>query len=227
MNGPNIDQIIDLLSKAYGEKKWKRSQDPISELIRTVLSQNTSDTNSYRAFDSLMSSFNGWEDIAASPPPLIADAIRMGGLANVKAVYIKNVLTGIVNRHGNFDLEFLGRLPVAEARAWLMRLPGVGMKTASCVLLFALGMPALPVDTHVFRVAKRLGLVPHNITVDQAHIQLEDLVRPDDMFRFHVLLIEHGRKTCKAQRPYCNQCALGKLCPGYEDLVKFRETAPR
>ncbi|MCJ7516263.1 MAG: endonuclease III, partial [Dehalococcoidia bacterium] len=175
--------------------------------------QNTSDRNSERAFGNLMASFTGWEEIADASIGQICEVIKAGGLGTVKAKYIKQALQEIQRRQGGFELDFLHKLPVEEARDWLRQLPGVGLKTASVVLLFAMGMPALPVDTHVFRVAKRLGLIDSKVSVDKAHGLLEGLVPPKDIYRFHVLLIEHGRKTCKAQRPRCNECVLRGLCP--------------
>jgi endonuclease-3 len=184
-----------------------------------ILSQNTSDRNSGRAFESLLTSFDGWDDIADAGVDEIADSIKAGGLGEVKAGYIKRVLEEIRRKQGDFELGFLRQMSVDEARDWLMQLPGVGMKTASCVLLFALGMSALPVDTHIFRVARRLGLVGPKVSVEKAHKLLEEFVPPDDVYQFHVLLIEHGRQVCKAQRPGCGQCMLRGLCAGCEKLI--------
>ncbi len=209
----SIERIIGLLSAEHGKRRWQRRQSPIAVLVQTILSQNTSDRNSGRAFDQLLASFNGWEGIARASVGEVADSIRAGGLGEVKARYIKQVLEEIWRRRDGFDLDFLRELSLNEARDWLRQLPGVGMKTASCVLLFALGMPALPVDTHIFRVAKRLGLIDSRVSVEQAHKLLEGLVPPEDVYQFHVLLIEHGRKVCKAQRPRCSECVLRGLCP--------------
>ena len=214
MRNGSIEQIITLLVAEYGDRKWRLDRSPISVLIKTILSQNTSDRNSDRAFESLLASFGGWDEVADASIDDIADAIRIGGLGEVKARYIKRVLEVIRQRRGGFNLEFLKELPLEVARDWLIELPGVGMKTASCVLLFSLGMPAFPVDTHVFRVAKRLGLLESKSSVEKAHNRLESMVPLQDIYRFHVLLIDHGRKVCKAQRPRCNECVLCKLCPG-------------
>jgi endonuclease-3 len=215
----DIEQILKLLRSEYGEKRWKARKSPVAVLVQTILSQNTSDRNSERAFKQLMASFAGWEEIANASVGQICKVIKAGGLGTVKARYIKKALQEIRRRQGRFDLDFLCKLPADEARDWLRELPGVGMKTASVVLLFALGMPALPVDTHVFRVAKRLGLIDSKVSVEKAHGLLEGLVPPKDIYQFHVLLIEHGRKTCKAQRPRCRECVLGSLCPSYEKFV--------
>ena len=216
MENVSVKQILKLLSKEYGEKRWRRRQSPIEVLVQTILSQNTSDRNSGRAFEQLLASFGSWEDMANASVGGISHSIKAGGLGEVKARYIKQALEEIRRRRGGFGIGFLGKLPVDEARDWLRQLPGVGMKTASCVLLFSLGMPALPVDTHVSRVAKRLGLIDSKVSVEKAHRLLEGLVPPQDVYQFHVLLIEHGRKICKAQRPHCNECVLCGVCPSYE-----------
>ena len=213
MVGVGIEQILRQLSDKYGKREWQPGQGPISVLVQTILSQNTSDRNSGRAFESLLISFCDWDDIADAGVGQIADSIRAGGLGEVKAGYIKRVLEDIRRKQGGFELEFLKRMSVDEARDWLKQLPGVGMKTASCVLLFALGMPALPVDTHIFRVARRLELIDSKVSVEQAHKLLEGLVPPDGVYQFHVLMIEHGRQVCKARQPRCGQCVLMGLCP--------------
>lgn len=216
MDERSIERILGLLVEQYGSREWRPEQSSLSVLVQTILSQNTSDTNSRRAFESLLASFDSWEEMADASVSQIADSIKTGGLGEIKARYIKQVLEEIRRRRDGFGLDFLRELRLNEARDWLRQLPGVGMKTASCVLIFSLGMPALPVDTHVFRVAKRLGLVDSKVSVEQAHKVLESLVPPGDVYQFHVLLIEHGRKICKARQPLCNQCALRGLCPSYE-----------
>ncbi|MDY6892260.1 MAG: endonuclease III, partial [Chloroflexota bacterium] len=153
----SIDKIIEVLAKEYGTVDWSQHSDPLSELIMTILSQNTSDHNSRRAFAQLLARFGDWQKVAEASVEDIAQAIKLGGLAQVKAPRIKDILQQIVTQRGSLDLMFLQELPLTEAKAWLQSLPGVGPKTASCVLLFSLGKPVLPVDTHVQRVAKRLG----------------------------------------------------------------------
>lgn len=213
MKQSDIKQVLDILSSTYGDRHWTQSLDPIGELVQTILSQNTSDNNSRRAFENLINTFGSWEKIAAADISQIAEAIRAGGLADIKARYIKHALEKLKNEAPDFNLNFLKKKGVKYAREWLMRLPGVGMKTASCVLLFSLGMPAFPVDTHVYRVSRRLGILDPRISVDAAHKKLESLIAPQDIYRCHVLLIEHGRKICKAQRPLCNKCTLRNICP--------------
>ena len=212
-----MEQILNLLIKEYGNRKWQPHQSPLEVLVQTILSQNTSDSNSHRAFASLLSSFSSWEEVANASISEISDSIKAGGLGTVKANYINQALKEIRKKQDNLDLDFLRHLALDEAREWLMQLPGVGIKTASCVLIFALGMPALPVDTHVLRVTKRLGLIDSKASAEQAHKLLESIVPTDSVYQFHVLVIEHGRKICRAQRPRCNQCVLQRLCPSYED----------
>ena len=211
-------QVLRLLRKEYGPRRWQPGQDPVSSLIATVLSQNTSDINSHRAFAALVSRFGSWEAVAAADVNQLARTIRAGGLAEIKARRIKLILREIEEERGCLDLGFLKELRLAEAKAWLRGLPGVGPKTAGCVLLFSLGRPAMPVDTHVFRVARRLGLIDAKASVEKAHEILESLVPPENMYEFHMLMVQHGRRTCKAQRPRCTVCALRRLCPSAQAL---------
>ena len=220
MSKAKIGQIIDLLINAYGDRKWHKRLEPAGEMVLTILSQNTSDTNSHRAYTSLVETFDTWDRILKADTEEIASAIRSGGLADVKAKYIKNALQALKKETTDFNLSFLMDMTVEDARKWLIKLPGVGMKTASCVLLFSLGMPAFPVDTHVYRVAGRLGLIGKKVSVDAAHLEMERITPVEDTYRCHVLLIEHGRKTCKAQRPLCPSCVLSKICPSYKMFVK-------
>jgi len=211
----NIDYILKLLTESYGDRIWQKRLEPMGELVLTILSQNTSDTNSLRAFKSLTEAFGSWEKVAQAETSQIAAAIRGGGLADAKAKYIKNALKELKKNTGDFDLQFLKKMDVSSAREWLIRLPGVGMKTASCVLLFSLGMPAFPVDTHVYRVTRRLGIIDLKTSVDAAHLKLEGLILSRDIYRSHMLFIEHGRKVCKAQRPLCPACILKDICPSF------------
>ena len=208
-------EIIGLLVPVYGRPVPQPSRDPLSELILTVLSQNTADTNSGRAFVQMMRRYPSWAAIAAAPLEELVATIQNGGLAQQKAPRIQAILRAVAERSPDWDLGFLEELPLAEARAWLRGLPGVGPKTAACVLLFSLGRPALPVDTHVERVSKRLGLIPAKATADQAHDLLEALVPPEEYYTFHMLLIKHGRRTCAARKPACGRCPLVR-CPSRE-----------
>ncbi len=225
MSPLSITEIIRLLAEEYGAVSWRQHHDPLSELIMAILSQNTSDHNSRRAFDRLITSFGDWEAVAEADVEDIAQAIKPGGLAQVKAPRIKKVLEQISTQRGSFDMDFLGEMPVDEARAWLRALTGVGPKTASCVLLFSLGKPALPVDTHIHRVSKRLGLVDSKASAEKAHEILGAMVSAEDVYQFHIHMIEHGRRVCKAQHPRCHECALLQGCPtGHILLGGVRES---
>lgn len=213
-----IDTIIQRLRDAYGIPPWTPHGDPVAELVLTILSQNTSDGNSGRAFARLLGRYASWHEVADAPLQELVAVIQPGGLAPTKAPRIQSALRGIRERRGGFDLSTLSSMPLDEARAWLREIDGVGPKTAACVLLFALGRPAMPVDTHVFRVALRLGLVPARtataaMTPERTHDLLEAMVPPERYFDFHLALIKHGRRTCTAQRPRCPECVLRDVCP--------------
>lgn len=205
--------VIERLDAAYGTLPWRPNRDPVAELVLTLLSQNTSDTNSGRAFIRLLSTFPDWQSVHDAKVKDIERAIQPGGLAPTKAPRLQAILREVYARNGSFDLSFLADLPLEDARAWLRSLPGVGPKTAACVLLFALGRPALPVDTHVHRVALRLGLVPEKTSAERAHEVLEAQLAPEQIYPFHIQLIKHGRRTCSAQRPKCPACPLVDRCP--------------
>jgi len=206
-------EIVERLSALYGEPVWRPHGDPMTELVLTILSQNTSDTNSGRAFMRLKQRFPTWEAVMEAPVSELEEAIAVGGLAKQKAPRIKASLRAVYAARGAWDLEFLRDLPLDEAKAWLRALNGVGPKTAACVLMFALGRPALPVDTHVHRVAQRLGLVPAKASAEKAHDILEAMLAPEDVYPFHISLIKHGRRLCRAQRPLCGECPLLGGCP--------------
>jgi len=209
----NIVQINHLLARQHGARPWHQHHDPLSELIAVILSQNTSDTNSNRAFNSLTGTFSDWKEVAAANVEDIEQSIRSGGLSQVKAARIKEILQTILKERGSLDLSFLDNLPLNEAKAWLQKLPGVGPKTMGCVLLFSLGKPVFPVDTHVFRVSKRLGLITNGVSVEQAHAILGAIIPPEDVYQFHMNMVEHGRYICKSQRPKCSECILRQDCP--------------
>ena len=207
------DDVLELLGEDYGPVEWTPRFDPASELVSTILSQHTSDVNSERAFENLMNTFGSLEAVAQASVVDIEEAIRLGGLARVKAPRIKAALKQVVDDVGSFDLSFLSEMPLEEAKAWLKNIPGIGPKTAAIILCFSMGLPAMAVDTHVYRVSKRLGLIGPKVTADQAHDILESSVASEDVLAFHTYLIQHGRQVCKAQRPRCGQCALSWGCP--------------
>ncbi len=206
-------EIVDRLSAIYGRPVWRPHGDAMAELILTILSQNTSDANSGRAFARLLARFPTWEALLAGDVGDIEAEIQVGGLARIKAPRIKAILDEVWRRLGSFDLSFLREMPLEEAKGWLRSLPGVGPKTVACVLMFALGRPALPVDTHVYRVSRRLGLVPAKVGAEAAHHLLEAMLSPEEVYPFHVALVRHGRHLCRAQRPLCPQCPLQDGCP--------------
>lgn len=213
------------LTEAYGARVWRAenySEDIVGALVATVLSQNTSDLNSGRAYASLKQAFpGGWEDVRTASVSRVADAIRAGGLANVKAPRIQAILQDIYERNGRTDLDHIRTWDDATLRAYLRSFHGVGAKTAACVLMFNLGRPVLPVDTHVHRVARRLGLIGPKATADAAHDQLQALLEDDQVYSFHVHLIEHGRRTCHAQRPACPACPVRRECDFYRERLDF------
>jgi endonuclease III len=216
--------ILRQLNRAYGRPSHARGGDPLDSLIGTVLSQNTTDVNSHRAFERLKERFPTWDGVLAARPGRIATAIRSGGLGEIKSKRIKQILREIEREHGKLDLSSLKRMGVPEARDYLTGLPGVGPKTAACVLLFSLGKPAFPVDTHVLRVSKRLGLLLPETTMERAHEAFEVMLnsagpdtkekwRAGDMLALHLGLVRHGREICSARRPRCEICPLRDLCP--------------
>ena len=209
----SIEKVIELLEQEYGPRQWQSDRDPIDVLIGTILSQNTSDTNSGRAFASLKASFGSWEAVAIAPAEHIAEVIKSGGLSQIKAVIIKQVLGQIEKEQGGISLDSLKSMNISETEDYLIRLPGVGHKTARCVLLFSLAKPSLPVDTHVFRVSKRLGLIDSRASIEKAHSLLQELTPPSKVYQFHVHMIEHGRRICHARQPRCNLCILIDICP--------------
>jgi endonuclease III len=210
------------LAKRFGPLEAPRRTDPLEELVLTVLSQNTSDANSFRAYGSLRRRFPTWERLARARTSTVAGAIRVGGLANVKAPRILSILREIGEREGGHDLSWMFKATDADVRDYLLSLPGVGPKTAAVVLAFSLGRPALPVDTHVHRVAGRLGLIPSKATAVSAHELLEKLVPPPLRIEMHVGLIRLGREICKAGRPQCERCPLVDLCPTAPKFLERR-----
>jgi len=212
---PTVAFILAILDRTYGPKEVDPDGDPLGGLIGTILSQATSDINSGRAYAALRAAFPTWEAVLEAPEEAVAEAIRGGGLANLKARRIQETLGTILELRGELDLGFLADMPLIEARKWLTGLPGVGPKTAACVLLFNLGRPALPVDTHVHRVSRRLGLIGARVSAEAAHDVLQAQVAPERVYDLHVNFIWHGRRVCHAQRPKCEVCPLMRMCAYY------------
>ena len=235
-----MDDTLQALRQMYGRPEWQRVYDPTSELILTMLSANSADINAEKAFDALCRHWPAHEDkrsvgaqtgfragwggsgieegeadwavIADAPLDELIDVIRPGGLAPTKAPRIQAVLRKIFEERGDFSLEFLGAMPPRQALAWLTQIPGIGRKTASVVLLFSFGMPLMPVDRHIERVSKRIGLVPPKATVEQDHDYLQVELADERVHEAHVNLITHGRETCHALRPACGRCAIAPRC---------------
>lgn len=209
-------QIHTILLRDYGEPTWRPHLDAVSELVSTILSQNTNDVNRDVAFERLRAQLPTWEQVRDAEPEVVVEAIRPAGLANQKGPRIQEALRRITHERGKLDLTFLADWPVEEAKAWLSSINGVGPKTAAIVLLFALGRPAFPVDTHVHRVSKRLGLIGPKVSRERAHVELETLVPAQLYYPFHLNLIRHGRRVCSSRKPKCEECSLRDLCSYYQ-----------
>jgi endonuclease-3 len=213
-NGPvAISRILTALRRAYGPRPPQCWGDGVSVLVDTILSQNTSAANSDAGFRQLRRRFRSWKRVADAPVEEVERHIRVSGLSNLKAPRIQAILRRIRGQRGKIDLQFLADLPDEEAYAYLRSFPGVGPKTAACTLLFAFNKALFPVDTHIHRIARRLALVAPRATAEQTHDLLTPRIAPADRYETHVLLIEHGRKTCKAISPRCGECVLLKWCP--------------
>jgi endonuclease III len=215
MTGPgpaDTEAVQRRLRSAQGAFTPKPLQPVIDELVATVLSQHTSDANSDRAFAKLKAAFPSWEQVADAPDELVAEAIRCGGIADQKARRIKRILAAIEDREGGLGLDRLHDLDDTAIEAYLRSLPGVGPKTAACVLAFAMGRPAFPIDVHVHRIARRLGWIPPTMTAEQAHEFLTPRVPPGIRYDLHVAMIRHGRTVCRARQPSCSSCVLLDLC---------------
>lgn len=213
-----VGEAIRTLTIEYGPFQEEPRLEPAHELVFTILSQHTSDINSARAFQLLLERFGTLDAVASSEVDVIEEAISPGGLAKVKAPRIKQVLNMILELNGSLDLSFLREMPLSEAKAWLRQLPGIGPKSAGIILSFSLGLPAMAIDTHIYRVSQRLGLIGPKTNVDKAHEILEAAVEPDQVYAFHAGFINHGRQVCKAQRPKCGECVMSIKCPSREEL---------
>jgi len=244
-----VDFVLDSLAEANGRPAWERRLDPTSELVLTILSQNSADTNAEAAFEALRRAYPSaqpgggtssdprhfagwggkglpdlpppdWAAVETAPLPELVEVIRPGGLAPQKAPRIQAALAALLANGGSYSLEFLASRPPLEARDWLAAIPGIGKKTASVVLLFSFGLPLMPVDRHVHRVSQRIGLIPPKADADAAHDLYLAMLRADQMYETHVSLITHGRRTCHAQRPDCEHCPVAPRCRYFDPKAR-------
>jgi endonuclease-3 len=204
-------RVRERLREVYGVPLMRPHGDPIAELVLTVLSQSTNDRNRDVAYLRLRERFASWEQVRDAPLAEIEEAIRPGGISKVKSVRIQAILRAISD--DRLSLDWLADVPIEEARDYLVALPGVGRKTAACVLLFAYGLRDVPVDTHVSRVGTRLGLLEAGAPFERLHDQMLALTPPGQELELHVNLLRHGRRTCHARSPACGECALARMCP--------------
>ncbi len=211
-------KVCDILIRYYGKAVSVRKLPPLDELVMTILSQHTNDTNMLRAFEALKERYSTWEEVLEAPQEEVALFIRSSGMYNLKAKRIQAALREINERVGRLDLSHLKDMELQEAKQWLASLHGVGPKTAAIVLLFSFGRPVLPVDTHVWRVTKRLGLIEENVSREKAHELLEEIMPRDCIPSLNKNLVRHGREVCRAQNPKCDECFLSHLCQYYITL---------
>ncbi len=209
-------QVAEILEDVYGYPTWRSPLSPVDELVSTILSQNTNDTNRDRAFDSLTKRYGSWEAVRDAPAADVIEAIRSAGLSNQKGPRIQAALRYLTETQGIITLDFLAEMDIAQAKAWLTGINGVGPKTAAIILLFAFNRPAFPVDTHVHRVTQRLGLIGPQTTAEQAHEELEKIIPPEQFLAAHLNIIRHGREVCHARRPNCEECPLTVYCEYYQ-----------
>lgn len=203
----------------YGPPEKPVEQTGIDYLIETILSQNTNDVNRDKAFEKLKNRYDNYESIENAPLDELIETIRIAGLGPTKAERIQHALKIIREDQGEYSLDFLKDLGIQEAKDWLTGIPGIGPKTAAIILCFHFQKPVMPVDTHVHRVSKRLGLIPENASREKAHDLLEETVPDDIKYEFHRLLITHGRETCTARNPDCEKCVLKEYCKYYKEVV--------
>ncbi|MCD6576916.1 MAG: endonuclease III [Anaerolineaceae bacterium] len=211
-------KIYRILTSIYGMPKWREPLSAIDELISTILSQNTTDSNRDRAYHNLRAKFPTWESVMNAPAEKVTRAVRVAGLANQKGPRIQSVLRQIIAERGSLSLDFLRDMEKGEALNWLKKNKGVGPKTAAIVLQFSLGIPAFPVDTHVYRVTGRTGIRPDKLNVEQTHTWMEQLFDPKQYGAGHLNIIQFGREICHARKPECSICPISHLCNYFKNL---------
>ncbi len=207
-----LNQVEERLDQVYGVPTWHTFLPAVDELVCTILSQNTNDINRDKAFDKLKATFPSWEAVRDAEPEAVMDAIRVAGLANQKGPNIQAALRFVTEERGEIDLEWLRDFSYEDAIAWLTQMKGVGVKTASIVLVFSLDIPAFPVDTHIYRVTGRLGLRPEKMNIDHAHRWFASSERPQSFGTLHLNIISLGRDTCRARKPKCGACPVEDIC---------------
>lgn len=213
-------EVHNALLAAYGQPQWRQHLPPVDELVSTILSQSTSDLNRDKGFYALKARYPDWESVMNAPTDEVIDTIRPAGLANQKGPRIQAALRYVQKARGAITLDFLAEMPLPEATQWLTQIKGVGPKTAAIILLFAFNRPAFPVDTHVHRISKRLGLIGPKVTADKAHGILQNMGAADTFYPLHLNLIRHGREVCQARKPKCEICVLIHLCDAFQkDLL--------
>jgi endonuclease-3 len=213
------EAVYRTLVATYGEPAWQPHNPPVDELVCTILSQATSDTNRDKGFSALNERYPDWESVMNAPPQEVVDTIYSAGLANQKGPRIQAALCHVLEKRGAIELDFLAEMPLAEAIQWLTRIKGVGRKTAAIILLFSFGRPVFPVDTHVHRITRRLGLIGEKVTATKAHDLLEQIGDPDTFYPMHMNLIRHGRETCLARNPHCHRCSISIYCDYYQNQM--------
>ena len=216
MTNRQYASITALLRERYGYPTWRQHLPPLDELVSTILSQSTSDTNRDRGFNALWDRFGSWEAVRDAQMADVVEAIRPAGLANQKGPRIQAALRYITEQRGELTLDFLAEMDVPDAKRWLVQINGIGPKTAAIILLFAFNKPAFPVDTHVHRVTQRLGLIGPRTSAERAHDELEAIIPPDEYYPAHLNFIQHGREVCQARNPRCAECPLTAYCDYYQ-----------
>ena len=213
--------VYQALVACYGEPVWQPHNPPVDELVCTILSQATSDTNRDKGFSALKERYPDWESVMNAPPEEVVETIYSAGLANQKGPRIQAALRYVLEERGRIELDFLAEMPVTEAIKWLTNIKGVGRKTAAIIILFTFGREAFPVDTHVHRITRRLGLIGPKVTAEKAHDILEAMGEPATFYPLHVNLIRHGRETCIARNPHCHRCPILIYCDDYEERKRL------
>jgi endonuclease-3 len=208
--------VYQQLIEFYGKPVWHPHNPPVDELVCTILSQATSDINRDKGFTTLKERFPNWESVIDAPTEDVVEAIYSSGLANQKGPRIQAALSYIERECGELNLDFLAEMPLPAAIKWLTNIKGVGRKTAAIILLFSFGRPAFPVDTHVHRITKRLGLIGEKVTAEKAHDLLEEIGDPETFYPMHISLIRHGRQICVARNPHCHRCPISIYCDYYQ-----------